>query len=118
MSELLSPITLRNGLMITFEDRSNRYFGDFHRIFIRVSATLPDDFELPAGVARDDVKFERTLEKMGVPSALLAKEKQALVEAFLSSARAYLEEDDFPQRLAATAKAEKPKQPRFLFEKN
>lgn len=118
MSELLAPVILRNGLIINFEDQSNRYFGDYHRVFIKVRVVLPEGFILPAGVEPDDVTFERTLEKMGVPSAQLANEKQALVEAFLEASKDYLEEDEFPQRLVAAAKTRKPQQPSFLFVKN
>lgn len=118
MSELLAPVRLENGLTITFEDQSNRYFGDYYRIFILVRVVLPDDYALPAGVGRGDIKFERTLEKMGVPTGRLDKEKQALVTAFLATSQAYLEGADFPQRLVATAEAKKIKPPSFLFEKN
>ncbi len=118
MSDPLAPRKLKNGLIINFEDQSNRYFGDYHRVFIRVKVVFPDDFELPADVCRNAASFERTLEKMAVPTAQLDREKLALVESFLVSAQAYLEGEDFPCRLVANCRGKKNKPPSFLFEKN
>ena len=105
-TEVFSAITLANGLEVRFSDQSNRYFGDFHRVRIEVRAQvsadqLELDDELRSLVSRlsGPLRYQRTLERMGVPGAELPKVKKQLVEEFLQSARSYLEHPDFPRQL-------------------
>jgi hypothetical protein len=112
MTEFRQPITLKNGIRISFSDQTNRYFGDFHRIHIQVEIALPEGFSWPAAVPRK-TSLVKTLEKMGVPGAHVEQEKQALIEGYLEAAKNYLEADDFPQRLAAKLQTEKQR-PVFL----
>ncbi len=113
MPEELQSIALENGLVIRFYDQSNRYFGDFHRVCIEVSITLPQDLKMSAGLSRETGCFERTLEKMGVPSADLETVRNALIDAFLTTSRAYLERPDFPEQLLR--KMRQDKKPPTLF---
>lgn len=100
MPEFLDPLVLKNGLIIRFFDQSNRYFGDFHRIFIKVQIALPDHFELTAGLNREKAYLERSIEKMGVTSAEFERERNALIDAFLATSKNYFEKDDFPKQLS------------------
>lgn len=111
--EAFVPVVLQNGLVISFVDKSNRYFGDFHRICITAVVTLPEALELPAGFPKERARLEKKLEKMGVPSEDVESERKALVEAFLQTSRAYFEKADFPQQLLRKLIQEKPK-PIFL----
>lgn len=113
MTEELRSVTLRNGLVIKFLDQTNRYFGDYHRICIKVTLILPDDFSLPAGMSRETAYYDKTLEKMGIPTADVADEIDSLIDAFLNSSQSYLEKDDFPRQLAGKIQ-QKNKRPVFL----
>lgn len=113
MSEVFASLELGNGLVVRFVDQSNRYFGDYHRVSIRVVIALPDEFELPEGMKREKACLEKNLEKMGVPTASVETERRALVDGFLKSSRAYLEKDNFPQQLLAKLQKEKTR-PVFL----
>ncbi|MCK4691198.1 MAG: hypothetical protein KAT20_05300 [Desulfuromonadales bacterium] len=111
MTDLLKSVTLEGGLVVNFYDQSNRYFGDFHRICIKVVAELvllhaTDEPEPP-------LVYERTLERMGVTTAALETEKSALIDSFLSVSRTYLENPNFPEQLLRKKKSEKTK-PVFL----
>lgn len=112
MPEELPTITLENGLVIHFYDQSNRYFGDFHRVCIKVSIALSQDLEISVDLSETGC-FERTLEKMGVPSADLDTVRNALIDAFLTTSRAYLERPDFPEQLLR--KMQQDKKPPTLF---
>lgn len=113
MDNELEPIVLSNGLTVRFVDQSNRYFGDFHRIYIEVQICLPDHMELPVGFSREKTFLKKTLEKMGVPTEALERERKLLIDAFLATGRTYLEKDDFPQRLLFKLQQEKQR-PVFL----
>ena len=113
MTSKLEPIVLKNGLSLHFIDQSNRYFGDFHRICIKVQIFLPADMELTAGLKREKAFLEKKLEKMGVTTEAVESERKALVDAFLASGLIYLEKASFPQQLLNKLLKEKPR-PVFL----
>jgi hypothetical protein len=106
MSEGYPAICLENGIKLSFEDRSNRYFGDFYRICIVVTIESADNDQV-AG------RMERRLEKMGVTTERLATEKKVLIDSFLATSRAYLEKENFPEQLLQRVKQKKNK-PVFL----
>ena len=109
MTEELNSLVLKNGLRIHFFDQSNRYFGDFHRIYIKVQIALPDGFELPAGLCRESACLERTLEKMGVTTDELAQQRKLMIDNFLLTSISYFEKSDFPQKLFIKIQQAKPK---------
>jgi hypothetical protein len=109
MTEELDSLVLANGLKLHFVDQSNRYFGDFHRICIKVQIALPDTFELPSGLTRETAFLEKTLEKMGVTTDVLDEQRKALIDSFLAASRSYLEKNDFPKHLLLKIQQKKPK---------
>lgn len=104
-----APVTLKNGLVIQFIDQSNRYFGDFHRVFIQVTISLPEQLAASAGLSTDRASLVRSLEKMAVPGKLIDAERESLIDAFLETSTAYLEKDNFPQQLLVKLRQEKSK---------
>lgn len=104
MAEPFRSVKLANDLIVNFFDESNRYFGDYHRVRIRVSVDLPfpdcRSPEVNPSAATDDALcFERFLERMGVPSTDLLDVRDSLLEDFLETATQYLENPDFPRQL-------------------
>ena len=113
MAEKLHDLTLKNGVLVSFYDQTNRYFGDFHRVCVQVIVDLPEGFDLPPGLSRANCRYERTLEKMGVTSDLLDAERNALIDAFLTTSKSYLEKSHFPQQLLRKMQQQK-RSPMFL----
>jgi len=106
----LTEIALENGLLLQVENQTNRYFGDYHRVRLVVSChfevagLLTDpDCDLDHGQLRrllgEQLRYEKVLERMGVPGAAVETTCRELVDQFLASNRSYLERADFPQRL-------------------
>ncbi|PLX86405.1 MAG: hypothetical protein C0618_09235 [Desulfuromonas sp.] len=96
-------VTLHNGLVLTFTDKSNRYFGDYHRVSICVEGTVPcalfSSLADQTAQKGEVVLYRRTLERMGVSTQHIATVVDELVDAFLRVTRSYLENPDTPQRL-------------------
>jgi len=112
MTEIIRTEHLENGLKIEFFDRSNRYYGDFHRVFIEAVCRigLTEEIFAQAGVtdeqrrlARerlgDEVVFSRNIEQMGVAGDCLEEVKRDLVDSFIRTTAPYLGKPDFPCRL-------------------
>lgn len=124
MTELLKTVKLSNGVTLVFRDRSNRYFGDFHRVYIEVKGEIPLDQSPPSEDLMPSVEklsgplcYEKTLERMGVPTVELSRVKTALIADFLTSSRSYLEKPTFPCRFLQKKLAEKP-QPASLLRRS
>lgn len=115
MKERIRTERLNNGLSVDFFDRSNRYFGDYHRLCIEVCCRVPLNLETFAGSADPaaelqkarallggEVVMVRRLEKMGVAGEAVARTREALIEGFIRSSLPYLETPVFPQRFIAS----------------
>jgi hypothetical protein len=99
---------LENGLEVSFSDRSNRYFGDYHRLCVVATLSYPiarlADGELrqqAATVFGERFTVTKCLERMGVPGAELEQARTVMVTDFLRHAAGYLGHADFPRRLVA-----------------
>lgn len=108
---LLRTEHLDNGLVVEFFDRSNRYFGDYHRICVEVRCrvSITEDFFAeaadPAGelesaraLLGNAATFSRVLEKMGVAGAEVEAARQGLIENFIRGTLSYMGGSDFPRR--------------------
>lgn len=105
----LRTVLLDNGLRLDFYDRTNRYFGDFHRVLLLVEGRI-DAQSAEAGspaVLLDTVLFQRELERMGVTSAALDVVTSELTESFLESAGKYLARPEMPEQLQRKYREEK-----------
>jgi len=114
MKKLIRAERLDNGLVVEFYDRSNRYFGDYHRVCLEVSCRIPLTVELfnssadPAGTLQQamglfgaEAVFSRRLEKMGVEGDAVEQARAELTDSFLRTTVAYLGSSDFPARYVA-----------------
>ncbi len=86
-------IELQRDLVLEFLDQTNRYFGDYHRVQLEVFATV----ESAAG--KLCLRYHRPLRKMGVASAAVNRERDALIEQFLATTAPYMRQGDFVRRL-------------------
>jgi len=106
----LKEVCLDNGLQIVFDDESNRYFGDYHRICIVASiccdlqamTVAEEEADL---ISRARQKFGNTLtitkrfEKMGVASDDVESVRNGMIDDFLKSASTYLSRPGYPLSL-------------------
>lgn len=99
---------LANGLHLRFFDQSNRYFGDYHRLYIVVEITvilsaefIPDPELLATAVRRfgDRLVTTRTLERMGVPGDQLATLRKELLASYRLEVDKYLSRPGVPLSL-------------------
>ncbi len=94
MNELpLKRVELGNDRALEFSDRSNRYFGDYHRVLIEVDALI----ESADGMIR--LRYQRPLKRMGVCSADTVREAESLIEQFLATTAPYMGQPGFAQKL-------------------
>ena len=90
---------LANGIELSFFDRSNRYFGDYHRVCVEIRISVPP----PAG----PLQLVRHLERMAVPGAEVDPIRSRLIADFLDHASCYLAQAGTPARLAVAAATER-----------
>lgn len=115
MPEKIEPVELARGVTAEFVDRSNRYYGDFHRVRIEVTVTLTrsaidDRPELQARipVAQDSVSYRTVLEKMAVPTAQLPAVREELIRVFLANSRDYILKPAFVENFLKRQKGQRP----------
>jgi hypothetical protein len=114
IGDTLRSVQLDNGLIVEFFDRSNRYFGDYHRLYVEVRCRIPltrghfaDAADPVAGLqaARallgNEVIFTRRLEKMGIAGAAVEEAREALVDNFIRGTLSYMDGSAFPRRFIA-----------------
>ncbi|TYO99710.1 hypothetical protein EDC39_102236 [Geothermobacter ehrlichii] len=114
-----------DGFSLRFYDRSNRYYGDYHRIRVVVRMEIPvrreffldeRDPDRACDRARrwlgDVVCFEKSLERMGVPGSQVASVRDELVASFLATAAGYMNKPDFPGKFVRKSVQERQKGPR------
>ena len=98
---------LPNGLLIAIFDETNRYFGDYHRVCLRVLLQYdltPADRDDPFwSEARDrlgpELRLEKTLERMGVAGSEVERTVATMADNFLATADEYLARPDYPRQL-------------------
>jgi hypothetical protein len=131
MGNVLRSVQLENGLLVEFFDRSNRYFGDYHRLCVEARCHVPLNLECFAGsvdpvaelqaaktVLGNEVVFARTLEKMGVAGEAVERAREVLVDSFIRSSLPYLDTPTFPRmfvgaELARCRQGRRPPWPRL-----
>ncbi|BCA79512.1 hypothetical protein [Desulfuromonas sp. AOP6] len=127
MSTLLDRQVLDNGVVVAFSDRSNRYFGDYHRICIDVSCHIrlsvetftaagdPEaEYRKAQSALGEEAVYQRTLERMGVAGAEVVETRQRMINEFCQTNFPYLGSPEFPARFVASEMA-KVRKPRHLF---
>jgi hypothetical protein len=90
---LIRRVDLGNGMVLEFLDRSNRYYGDYHRILIDIEAIVGT----AGGTMR--LRYQRPLKKMGVSSACVKSGTEDLIDQFLASTSQYMRHADFVVRV-------------------
>jgi hypothetical protein len=105
--KLNKEILLENGLTIFFYNHTHRYFGDYHRVRVKIICEVPlleeyfaDQAEYAEAKANlgSSVIFRRDTELMGIPSGELEKCLEKVIENFSDNSLSYLSSLQFPQK--------------------
>lgn len=94
----IRTLMLDSGLCLEFFDRSNRYFGDYHRVRIEV------DLLISVKGRRLRLRYQQPLQRMGVPSANLSATRDELIERFLQATLPYMQKPHYAERLLASVR--------------
>lgn len=112
---------LGNGLRIAIFDKTNRYFGDYHRVCLQIvmiydlasaAAGVDDPFWTESfGKFGPEFRLEQRLERMGVAGDKVEATVAAMADDFLATADQYLARSDYPRQLI---RSEMDKRSKFL----
>ena len=116
--KLIATEQLANGLVLSFYNQGNRYFGDYHQVKVVVSCPIamtdallsdffsPEDLTQARQLFGDHVEYRRLLKQMGVAGAEVERVETALIDHFRENAMSYMQGDDFAGRFVARRLAE------------
>jgi len=120
MNKPFEKIQLGNGVFVEFKTQGNRYFGDYHRLQIKVIATipidettLPEDLKSAAMKYSGFIKYEKTLERMGVATNQIDSATQSMMDDFITTAGRYLEKKRFAEYWLQKNSISQPHRNRF-----
>lgn len=123
--EPFRQLTLDNGLEIIINDLTRAYFGDYNLVRLEIvcqfqrrsSVNVEEKAADPVVPGESAPLYRRVLEKMGVPSSLVAQSKEALINDFLQNSLSYLTDPQFPAKLTSACSAGTKKTPRCYSER-
>jgi hypothetical protein len=99
-------IKLGDGVSAEFQDMSNRYFGDFNRVFVKVKIRIEKRLiehqkDLLAMIAADktEIIYQTSLEQMAVTTAEVAIVRENLINAFIKNTQSYIVKPTFIENL-------------------
>ncbi len=96
---------LPNGVSVVFIDRTNRYFGDYHRVLVEARISVP------VASRAEPLLQVRSLERMGVAGSEVAAVRDRLANDFWCHAASYLGRPDYPARLLAASATPRKQSP-------
>lgn len=94
-SEPWRVVELGRGIVLNVVEETNRYFGDYHRVCLRVTLIFPIDVADGPG----QVELVKTLEQMAVPTERVEQVREDLLDRFIDHTTAYLCVDGFAEKL-------------------
>jgi hypothetical protein len=106
---LLWEASLENGLTVRIFDNSRCYYGDYHRVILKICCEvrlIPEYFadtvlfNKARGVYGDTIVHDRQVEQMAVPSAEVPMVKENLIAYFMKHSLPYLSASAFPKKLS------------------
>lgn len=123
MKKPLHKIELDNGVVVEFYPQGNRYFGDYHRLQIKVIASIPfDEAILPEELKKSAkqysgfITYEKTLERMGIATNQIDSTIQSMVDDFIKTVGCYLEHKQFAENWLRRNMISPPYRNRFSLE--
>jgi hypothetical protein len=110
MENITRDLLLANGLTITFTSKSHRYFGDYYRVKLVITSTVPvlveyfavpEEYTKAIALLGEEVEYRRVIEQMGVPSTEIERALQRLIDDFIEHSSPYFSAPDFAGKMVA-----------------
>jgi hypothetical protein len=95
MVEPWRVVELGQGITLSVVDETNRYFGDYHRVYLRVTLRYP----LAVADAPAQVDLVKILERMAVSTERVESVREELIAHFIEHVARYLRVEGFAERL-------------------
>ena len=120
----IKEIFLDNGLTVSFYNHTHRYFGDYHRVRVKIICEVPilekyfadySEYSQAKGKLGNNVIFRRDTELMGIPSGELEKTLENVVENFTDHVLSYLSSPQFPRKFVLLKLSESGKNTRRVY---
>lgn len=119
MKTSVRKIDLSNSLTIQVYDATRRYYEDYHLVRLEIECEVavkeeffaePETFARARMLLGESVRYQRTVEKMGVPFAEIAAAREEMLASFTSTALPYIASAIFPRKFieAEVKKASDP----------
>jgi hypothetical protein len=109
MTVLYRQMPLPGGGIVSINDLTRIYFGDFYLVKLEIKCEIPETesamtsgaAKVFAGESSEYLTYKRYVQKMGVPSADVETVKLALVNDFETNSLPYILSAVFPAKLHA-----------------
>lgn len=98
IEQRVRTVSLGDGLILEFHDKSNRYFGDYYRVLVEVDALIDVDGE------QLRMRYQRPLRRMGVPTDSVTDQLDLLINEFLETTSAYMVQPGYVGKLIEQSK--------------
>ena len=107
MYKPIREVPLTNGLTVRFFDATRRYFGDYHKVRVKISCEVPvtpnlfDDaasYETALKQLGKSVQYVKEVEQQGVPTADTTQAMEAIVRHFMAHSLGYFQSEAFPRK--------------------
>lgn len=88
-------------------DTTRRYYEDYHLVRLEIECEVavqeeffaePEIFARARMLLGESVRYQRTIEKMGVPFAEISVSREEMLECFTSTALPYIASEVFPRK--------------------
>jgi len=98
---------LSNSLTVQVYDTTRRYYEDYHLVRLEIECEVavkeeffaePETFAQARKLLGESVRYQRTVEKMGVPFAEIAAAREEMLACYISTALPYIASEAFPRK--------------------
>jgi len=124
MYKPIREVPLTNGLTVRFFDATRRYFGDYHKVRIKISCEVPvtpnlfedaASYETALKHLGKSVQYVKEVEQQGVPTADTAGAAENVIRHFMEHSLGYFQSEAFPRKFVQSeAKRVTGKAKRFM----
>lgn len=107
---LIHETVLANGLTVQFLDKTQRYFGDYHHVWLEVVCDVP----VPASAAAESsacrsLPFKSSIRRFGVATADVPAAIEDLISSCTNTTLSYMSSPAFPARYLRSQMSELPR---------
>jgi len=107
---LIHETVLANGLTVRFLDKTQRYFGDYHHVWLEVVCEVPvPESAGAASSACRSIQFKSSIRRSGVPTADVPAAIEDLISSFTNTTLSYMSSPSFPSHYLRSQMSDLPR---------